>query len=879
MSAYNRTRRSADKLAFKDAMSVNREIARDPYLANIHTRNELHNVNFRVVTGFILDTCPVAHAYKVAVAGGFKPILCSSLQVGGGNPVLSHDCGSYAPGSAVLVAMHSSGNFILGAIPISGNGYDLIVHNNLSAFSKNYPDISDKACLSLATEKQKDVGIRDFGHDLPLDTTDIGEWGRMTATGVRIFLNPFMALMSVDDYTGLWIFDSDSLARLSGINLQIRSSGRENEYLNDNGEYIEYKGSVLYPWEQLGYTRIPSSELISLTPTEEYRNPDTWKAFVEPMQEKAKPFHRVVDYGGWLGQGKFTQIIAPDPDKDWITFEDKENYPGLHRQVESVDGYFSSVSASGTYISKRGLIPSVSRKVRPDDTSTKIGDNEANYTKTNSFTAVSEIPSTGKLMEQVMGLQDSLAYQQNFKELLPFLQHKEDYHVPEDSKLNEGYSRFAKLSELSSKQLISFENKKKTTIVSGEEKRETEVSPAESGIACLSDGSEVLYGGCGEEIRMAGGSIFVDTPGDLWFKSGRKIILWAGDDIEIRAKGHLDISTTEGSVRIKAEGKLSMLGGNNEKDGVLIESKGKGETYSFNGGESDQFGGILLKSSSNVGVLGETVYLRSGVNGGGSGIFFDANNGGHSIYTMCSSSINYLEDSFDMNFANLKTGEVNSSHQFNKDSVNLSSNLTVSGVAQITEDIQSGSSIYAVGHIYTGEAKSNGGYVSDYSRSKDQLKQQMREQEDVVNQASVSNAIAKYNSTLSGKLTSEGGLANENTLKTSGFSFRKSSEYNLPEDFAVYESRWQNIAQNAGQGAVEWKEKAVKGEGHEDTYPFPGKDAYTGTACYVTQAWTLTDYSTGLYKDRWQGEEATSDYKDPKFGEQQRKVLDEYPVI
>lgn len=866
---------NGNKWEIKDAMTTNRESAKDSYSANIHNRNELRNLNCRIVPGYVLDTCPVTHAYKVSIAGGFKPVTCCSLQIGG-NPVLSHDCNSYAPGSYVLVALHPAGNIILGTIPLSGSGNDLIVHNKLSAFSKNYPDVSDLSCLQLITKDKPEVGMRDFGHGLPIDTTDIGEFGHITATGVKLSINPFMALMGTDDYTGLWLFQEDSLARLSGINLQVRSSGREEEFLNDNGEYIEYRGSVLYPWEQLGYTKVPTSDLIELPPKEEYKYPNTWKAFAEPYEEKAKPFHRIVDYGGWLGQGKFTQIVAPDPDKDWIVFEEKENYPGLHRQVESVDGIFSSISSCGTYINKRGLIPSVSRKTRPDDTSTKVGDNETNYKKTNSFTAKTEIPSSDQPMERVMGLQDSLAYQQNFKELLPFLQHKEDYHVPEDSELNGGYSRFANVSELSSKQLISVNNNQHTKITYGDNDREAEVNSAESGIACLSDGSEVLYGGCGEEIRMAGGSIFMDAPGDLWFKSGRKIILWAGDDIEIRAKGHIDVSTTEGSVRIKAESKLSMLGGNNEKDGVLIESRGKSSTYNFEGGERDQFGGIILKSKGTIGALGSTIYLRSGTDDEGDGIFLDANRGGHSIYTMCNSNVNYLESSFEMNFSNMKTGDIDTTNSFTKDNTILSGNITVNGVAQIMGDITTGSSIFAVGHINTGGAKGNGGHVGELNR--DELKRDMQEQEDSIEQ-STDNASESYRANITEGLSSEGGIANENTLKNAGFSFRQSDEYNLPEDFAVYESRWQNIATNANQGIVEWKEKAVKSPSSEPTYPFPGKEAFTETSCYITQSWTLTDYYTGLYKDRWKDDDATDEYKDPKFGEQQRKILDQYPVI
>lgn len=879
MISRSEARKQADRQSLLNMLGESGEFVSDILNRGIATQNKPSRAESTVALGFILETCPTLHAYMVAVTGGRGPILCCALQTGGGNPTLSFDSSMYSVGCQVLVALHDNFGIILGAVPLEGTGNDLTLATRTSGSSRNYPEASDKTCVDQATEENPEVGIRHFGHGLPADTTDIGEFGHTTLTGVRTMLNPFMALTAVDDYSGLWMFNMDSLVRLSGLNLQIRSAGRENEYLNDNGEYIEYKGSVTYPWEQVGYTQEPTgSTLLDETKTDDWKKPETWKSFVEPSEDKVKPFHRVAEYSGWLGQGKYTQIVAPDPDNEWTKFGQKEKLYGLLRESKTIDGWHSSSASSGVFIGKRGVLPAVTRVQRPDDTSEKIGDNPKNYSKTNQFSAKAEIPGRGQPMEKVLGLADSIAYQQNFKELLPFLQHKEDYYIPEDSVLNEGYSRFADLSQLKSQNTISVKEGPKVALLQGSSTyREVKVNPAEAGIACTSDGSQVLYGGCGEEIRMAGGSVSIDAPGDIWFRSGRKIILWAGDDIEIRAKGHIDVSTTDGSVRIKAEGKLSMLGGNNKKDGVLIESKGTSKTYDFKGGEEDQFGGILLKSASNVGVLGETIYLRSGVNGGGDGIFFDANNGNQSIITMCNSNINFVEDSFDINYSNLKTGDINATTNFTENTANISGDLTVTGNATVVGNIMSGASINAVGHINTGESKNNGGYVGELD--KDRVKKDLQDQEDNNSQALSSNATSNYESYITNRLTSENSIANESTLTGAGFSFRKSYEYNLPEDFAVYESRWQNIAKNTGQSNMVWKEKAVQGDFKEDTYPFPGRDAYTGTPCYVTQAWTLTDYETGLYKDRWNEDGATNEYKNPQFGEQQKKVLNEYPIL
>lgn len=856
----------------------------DPRGAGIVHNNRVELSDCQIVTGFIIETAVYAHAYKVLLNGNRTPLMCCALQTGGGNSVLSFDSSFYAPGTAVLVAVNPKALFgtILGAIPHPGDERDFTYSSLLSSASKDAPDISDYSCLNLQTDTNL-VGMYQFGTGLPLDSTEIGEFGHITATGVKFMMNPYMALLSLDEYSGLWLFDADSLTRLSGINLQIRSTGRENEYLNDEGEYIEYKGSVLYPWEQLGYTRVPTEDIIIEPPEEEFIGEGKWRSFAEPAEDKVKPYHRIIDFGGWLGQGKYTQITAPDPEKKWNKYEESENHIGLFRKTETVDGYSNAVAAKSIFIGKRGLLPAVSRIARPDDTSTEIGDNSHNYHQNNKFEPAPEIPGNDKPMEKVMGLQDSIAYQQNYKELVPFIQHSKDYHVPEDSEINEGLSRFANFNELVNKQFTKVDSKKDVKILEGGEgipSREIKVTAAESGIANLDDGSVVQFGGAGEEIRMSGGSIFMDAPGDLWFKSGRKIILWAGNDIEIRAKGHIDISTTEGSIRIKAENHLSMLGGNNESGGVLIESKGKTMDYDFSKpGEDAQFSGIMLKSAnSTIATMGSTLYFRSGVEDSGSGIYFDAKEGEQGIYSLCSENVNYVEGAYTINYSNIKSGEVVATTYLSKDENMMSGSITVEKEGFFIGNVSTGQNYYAGGHIFTGDSSSYANYVADFENGKDKLRRALEEKEDVIT-TGYPSIYEEYYDIIKEFIYDDKRVGAEETRLQSGFTFRNPEQYKVPEDFAVFEARWQNIGSNADKGGIAWKEKPVVSNAVEDTYPFPGRDYFTTKTCYVTQAWTLTDYETGLYKNRKKEEEIADEYKNPKYGNQEIKSLNEYPVI
>ena len=95
-------------------------------------------------------------------------------------------------------------------------------------------------------------GIADWSNGRPFDGMSLGEWGAITETGLRVFLDPFMVQLAVDEATGVFAFYHDQLLRLAGYNTQMFSGGHEIEVGVDQGEVHHYDGFTPYPWEQCG---------------------------------------------------------------------------------------------------------------------------------------------------------------------------------------------------------------------------------------------------------------------------------------------------------------------------------------------------------------------------------------------------------------------------------------------------------------------------------------------------------------------------------------------------------------------------------------------------------------------------------------------------
>jgi hypothetical protein len=114
---------------------------------------------------------------------------------------------------------------------------------------------------------------------------------------------------------------------------------------------------------------------------------------------------------------------------------------------------------------------------------------------------------------------------------------------------------------------------------------------------------------------------------------------------------------------------------------------------------------------------------------------------------------------------------------------------------------------------------------------------------------------------------------NDAVLATLGFTFRTDDNYNVP-GYRVFEHNWQQLSRLAGHTTTQWQERPVK-----ETYPFPGKTAYTGTV-YIHQGLTLFDATAGVAKDRQMTDNGPADiYSTPKYAEQKPTSLQTYSII
>jgi hypothetical protein len=84
-----------------------------------------------------------------------------------------------------------------------------------------------------------------------------------------------------------------------------------------------------------------------------------------------------------------------------------------------------------------------------------------------------------------------------------------------------------------------------------------------------------------------------------------------------------------------------------------------------------------------------------------------------------------------------------------------------------------------------------------------------------------------------------------------GFSFRRTEEdLGLQEDSFVWpEARWQQMMRAGGTEKV-WEEPAVLSPDNQETYPYPGKEAWTLWEAYRTYTMLNFDMALGRAKAR-----------------------------
>ena len=779
---------------------------------------------YRLVSGSVIDAIGTTGWYGVQTDDNAY-VACNSISETATTLVGVKKVGAIQAGCRVFVVLSEQmkRGTILGVIPVVSPTDAIRVHDYISQVSTNnllFDTFLAHHTFRLPKPTQ-------YENHAPIDETTLGEWGRINESGGAIFLDSFMSFLRADENCGFWAFWHDQLARMQGHNLQLRSPALELYAFDDEDELSIIRGVATYLWESLGLfmpgqaAKLRSAEEINQAGNAEY-------ALADLRDNAQTPFHRLRTFEGYLGQGFRKQLRLPPQQfsaSTVNTLTDPKTGPAVWEEHLALDGNYHIVSSQGIFIAHTPVFQTPVQKKSPEDPTGDSKKTGYDYRKAKIKTG----PDKNTELEGVgpaLTANDELAYGMQWRSAHPFHYREKDWKIEED-----GDQHAPSVPDFGALRNIQYLGKAQTDRLDVDEReKQAEFHKTLSFLSILRDGTVVIAGPGGEEIRMGGGNVEISCPGDIQLRPGRSCVTLAGRDAIVRANKSVEISANTEDVRIKSDRNMQLLAGNSGVGGMLLESKSIGELQDYSRvGNEVVSNGITLKSKSFVSCLGMDVYLRSYDAGYGFGqVIIDAAAGEGSIITTARDTLNYNVAGLYQYFG--PTDAPTGVNQYTDQISKLSGGLTCSyGVAAYINGglVTKGNIAIVDGHVastadtpFVGTLK--GEALDQVRASFEDLAQQ--------EQTAKEQASDFYETSLTERIHGDNRVGNEKVLKQMGFSFRTSDQYRAG-GFTLFESRWAQVARATSQPSTYWQEKIVKAN-EQNTMPYPGFEAWTSQSGY-----------------------------------------------
>lgn len=865
------------------------ELSSDELFSGHLYKDDLGRQNGLFVFGRIVYAVPYAHWYRVQLGDADADFPCCRLSDTAVSPFSVRDTSPLPPGCRVLVYKPPGGSFgfIVGAIPdIVSDGSlvhpDWIVQGGGGGFKR---ELYYHGLFSLFADNGS---VLDFSNNRPVDSSAVGEWGRISDLGGGIHIDPFLVFLRINEACGLFLHYLDDLARLEGYNLDIRTAVSEAMTRDDSGEGLIYLGESPYVWEASGALQPDKALHREISDEDVQYNKPYGK--LEPIVDDQQPFYRREAYGGYLGQGGLRQVLLPPqvekPDSGgFLRFQDQLTLPGVFREQIGLDGSYGLESAHSIVLAKRTLIP-VAKRIQPPEA--PLGDSLAadNYKFAGQFGdgeehAVGDLEPADSDQESLVrasGVDDFLAHLFNWKSLHTFHYHKRDFYLPEQSEATP-INIFHQVPDFSSLQRQAWLDPASSVELEVDHRYgKVDYFLRQASIALLPDGSTVWRGGGGEEIRFSGGSIQISCPGDIVLQPGRSLVSLAGDDIALTANRSLDLAANTGDLRVKAENNLEMLAANSGVGRLLLENKATGPLHEYERrvGEEVQGSGIQFKAANSQ-ILGwaSEVYLRTGGGDVSPGpIVLDADAGQQDVTTISRSFVRHLEQSAADYFPAQDGKQVSNVYtpyftqfgtpgQFNGYLIVANGGMLVNGnIAVLSGHI--GTELAADYNFYVG-------WLVDDSLS--DARMSLAASLETVSAANA-GGDEHYKVAVDERYYQEKGVGNSDLIEQVHFSFRNEEQYGT-ENWELPEVYWQAQARETEQNLPAWEDKPVAYQ-RDDEYlsPYPGYNKWRESS-WLQMTLRLHESADGRDKDR------TDDaYRDAKYAPWQRATMHgNYPVV
>ena len=838
----------------------------DPYSSGNNNKFDLSNPAFSIESGVIGEAMPFWGWYKVDTFGASTSIMCSLLSDVSQMKMGARRIGSLQPHTKVYYIRNSftGSGIILGAeSEVMPDVADILAerismasgHTVVSEATNTFLHALDPECLA------------DFSRGSPLDSTLVGERGWVCETGTSIFIDPFMAFIKADENCGFWALYFDQVARMQGHNIQIRACGYELEVFDDNGEITAYSGRSPYAFEGLGATSqgVPTAKKIS---AQEEQIGKPYLGTTDTMntdKDTQVPYHRFQAYTGYAGQG-FREILRLPPENTGSVAKMGDPTGSIvWEQNLALDGNYHMRSSQGITIAHSPLYMPPNRLKRMEDNDT--GDKIENYKFSglngggNPHLLTDTPVDANSFVGRALCADDDTAYGFAWRNDHPFKYHEKDFKIEKPKP-----EKTPSYGELAGNWYIRPPTSEAKKV---DHRYSADYNALMSYFKILPDGTIVIAGPNGEEIRMVGGSIEISCPGDIQLRPGRNLISLAGRSTCIRALEDIDVASSNADVRIKSEKDMFLLAGNSGIGGkLLIENKAPGS------------GGIVLKSAGNISALAEIdIYIRSGAGGKARNLILDAGGESPGDVIMTGRAVHsFLERSrFDyLGGSSATDGACRTVNIFAENATVMGSPLYSKGtIAGLGYMVCKKHLISTEGHIATLKGGFVGSLDNDVDGDGKTASEEANEQLEKINISIHDAQYTAYDIFESGMYKPFRGPQRLGDADPAGgwgkyaFYFKSTSEYKA-DAFVIYESRWQQRNRMFGGNAgAKWLENPVWYL-DDDTYPYPGKGAWTNPV-------GLKEIDLKFYNDLVP-EVKIEDKKNP--GDEQSKPLDGfYSVI
>lgn len=803
----------------------------------------------QLVVGRIVDLIAYARTYKVQCERGLGTVrACDSGHTGFG-VVGPRQLNTYPVGTAVLLLHHPQSLYAIILCALPDWAFDARHAIGDMVVQGSNVGVQCDAVHNQPFGLQGGGGIIDFSAGRPGDSLS-NDWGAITETGLRIFLDSFHAQVAVDEETGLFVFYDDQLTRLSGHNLQLRSAVFDREDLDDESELSSVEGYAPYWWEVLGlfgYNGVPQVELDAATTQQN----DTNRSRFEPVYDDQLGLYRERRFHGYLGQGGRRSVSVPVGSGVNRYSTAGTRQLGVAEETWGLDGAIGLRSMHSIVLAKTPLIAEPQQRRRPEN---PAGDNTAtNYKSCGLFGtgpahSVGGQPANGNTLPHVVEaatLLDQVTYAFNWKGLHPFHYHALDWYLPDEKDLPQYSTVASSVVPFADLGVNNALLPAASAIAVEVDDRYGAVAyyANTAHIALLPGGGIAIVDGWGSEIRMVAGQIHEHAAADLIKTCGRNAFTMAGWDVVQRANNCVEQVANLGDVRIKAQNRVMVTGGNNGCGGILLESRGTGAAFQQDLDGEDVLSGILLKAKdSAVAVASKLIELNTSYYGEGAGrIHLDA--GGSGTLIERAAQIRRHVTTAALDFIG------GTCHEFWENQTVFGNAVLVEGEAVFADKVGVVGDMVSWGDVYSA------GYY-DVTSSAPTIP--TRNTTDVRNTS----------------LTQLFWLSNETDIELLEFYFRNTT-LAAAVGFGIHEPTWHQLARGTGISLPRWEEQAVNCEfGRNETAAFPGYQAwFTGTA-YGLVPLTLYDINGHAANDRG------SIYETPSLGSVTFVNLEGYwPVV